>query len=321
MEIQLKTNSYHSYNLAIDIFTHQKEYNVTLLLHSIKYFINHNKPEKTQVEKTLREIYDKYIDDDTISNEIYDIAHQIRARELIEYIQADREDIEHLHEYVSPHIYKPDDSVYQDTQNVHETSINESVKIAVKTMIKLYPPTGVVRIQKLVEDIPNFPIKLLQVIDRIHVENATFGIDITLEELFESLCMFIKMCEDTDTQNTLYERLIEELSEMDGMCSTGHMSRLINVIQGFTNIPELCITISLNDQCYAIVKNYLMECTKNDIKLLEYIEDQDEKMIPVIKTYISTIGKTWLKDYGKEWVMLIPPIVNKFCGIKIYSSK
>lgn len=50
-----------------------------------------------------------------------------------------------------------------------------------------------------------------------------------------------------ELQTQLHSRIIEELHDMDETCSTGHMSRLINVLAGF-NIINQNIKISFRDQ-------------------------------------------------------------------------
>lgn len=54
-------------------------------------------------------------------------------------------------------------------------------------------------------------------------------------------------------------RLLEEIISMAQYCSTGHLSRFINVIQGFTEDPALCITISDFAQIKSVVANVLQK--------------------------------------------------------------
>jgi hypothetical protein len=56
-------------------------------------------------------------------------------------------------------------------------------------------------------------------------------------------------------KDELITRLIQELNEMDDTCSTGHLSRLINVLSGYTNIQT--VKISYPTQLRANVFAYL----------------------------------------------------------------
>lgn len=65
--------------------------------------------------------------------------------------------------------------------------------------------------------------------------------------------------------------------DMNGLCSTGHLSRLINVIQGFPDTPEeLKIKMNPKDEIYASIQSYLnseIQKSENAEQLLDYMID------------------------------------------------
>lgn len=72
---------------------------------------------------------------------------------------------------------------------------------------------------------------------------------------------------DDETREEAIKRLYDELNDMNGMCSTGHMSRIVNVLSG---LGLKTVTISWSAQICANIKARLNNEIKN-------IEDEDYK--------------------------------------------
>lgn len=92
--------------------------------------------------------------------------------------------------------------------------------------------------------------------------------------------------ENNEYKDEMKKRLIEELEDMSGTCSSGFVSRLINVISGF---GEFNIRISWEDQILsnftARLNNFAQQITQtNSIYYIKYIEQIKEnyKNIPEI---------------------------------------
>jgi hypothetical protein len=182
-------------------------------------------------------------------------------------------------------------TVYTDSQNVHNSEINKSViksaqtlcasfwdvinlKEASETEKSEYKKTCLENIRK--ELATKHPEKLELVnssIEYIKNNTAWFGeTKITLEDTFLAVWLWISGHKDFPE---LENRLLEELKEMNGQCTTGHIARLVNIIQGFTEDEKLCIRISQQDRVKSIVYSYLTKELKTcqDSKVLDGILD------------------------------------------------
>jgi hypothetical protein len=223
-------------------------------------------------------------------------------------------------------------TVYEDSQNVHNSKINNSVlKVAeeLKNMFKEF--LGDLSIKNdcinnirriLMEKYPNSSI-VENSITYIKNSIATFGNNgITMIDVFISVWLWIS---EHKEREELEKRLLEELKEMDKMCTTGHLARLINVIQGFTDDERLCVRISNKDQCKAVIKQYLTNALMNcqDEKILEEMssEKQDkEAYIKFIRKSISLKLLDWEKEYGKDILSHIAEVTNTFAGTIIFEK-
>ena len=148
------------------------------------------------------------------------------------------------------------------------------------------------------------------VIDRIEIDTARFshGDDrFSLYNVFSNLWVFITRHKQQDELKT---RLLEELNEMHSYCSTGHLSRLINVIQGYTEDPKLCIKISEQSQIKAVVSVILEKILSNapeDVMdsmigdqtlFAQFIVNEVNKKLPkLMEEYASDSDESDVKGY------------------------
>jgi hypothetical protein len=213
-------------------------------------------------------------------------------------------------------IFKPPKklTVYEDTQNVHNTTINESAKIAVKKLVNLYDNNIQIKeIHKiLLEKFPQHSTSINKVIKRIDEDVANFGINVSLKQTLRSLWSWIYIQNKEEDHDELLKILVNEIKDMSGMCATGHLTRLINVTQGFDN--EFIIKISDNEQCSSVVTHYLntqlQHCDDDDV--LDGMTTKEQKFIEFIDDCIRQKEPEWRKEYGNEFVTHINQIVNKF---------
>lgn len=149
-------------------------------------------------------------------------------------------------------------TVFDNKQNVHVKEIEKSVMVILETIcyipiIKLDDDKLInfdyvdEEIQKLIDE-NNDKEKILVSLNRIRMDRTLYSLlSITLSVVMVKLWSYI--CSN-DNKNEMQKRLLQELEDMAGTCSSGFISRLVNTISGF---GDLSIKISFEDQ---IVSNF-----------------------------------------------------------------
>jgi hypothetical protein len=91
--------------------------------------------------------------------------------------------------------------------------------------------------------------KIRVALNRIFMDRALYSkFNSTLVNILLKVYTYIVTHEEESIRQQMYKRLLEELEEMSGTCSSGFASRLINVISGF---GQFNIRISYEDQIVA----------------------------------------------------------------------
>jgi hypothetical protein len=102
----------------------------------------------------------------------------------------------------------------------------------------------------------------------------------TLSNIFIKLWCYIHLSEFKDE---MIKRLFEELEDMSGTCSSGFLSRLVNVVSGFDE--NLSIRISWQDQ---IISNFVARLNSLAQKIIELNSPfYNEKLNDVIELFIN----------------------------------
>jgi hypothetical protein len=198
------------------------------------------------------------------------------------------------------------DTIYSDTQNVHNSVINLSVIQACIYLITLEncPPFSVPGVKEELQNI--YPDNLEAqrsidiVLERIQIDAAVFRHEhdsFTLHNLFSALWSFI--CKH-ENRTEIKKILVEEMISMSRYCSTGHLSRFINVIQGFHNLRELDIKISNEEQIKAVVMTFL--------NLSMSKEDSDE----INDSIVGDNKKPFLEFVKSKMNEKIPSIISEY---------
>lgn len=350
MEIQLRSYSQQGFSLALNVYRFPEDYNNRIQTLAMNYLFQHHRKDgrirREQLENQCRTFFRKFLQEGDIQNssEIADIFSIFVNNELIEELQDIEEAQEVVYELQERHDIRArqrvqrrkmkERTVYDDSQNVHNTKINKSVLNASKNLYNLYKemlePEG--------EDTQEFKDDYLEGIKRtfisrhvnkadlikdtfeyIKTSNGTFGIGITLQDVLLALWLWTQ--DHTET-STLEIRLLEELEDMKRMCSTGHLARLVNVMQGFTEDPSLIVKISDQDQYKAVITNYLNNELKKcaDEEVYESMTGGGKPFVDFIKSTINKILLEWTDSYGNDIITHIPDVVNNFTGVEIYTE-
>lgn len=165
-------------------------------------------------------------------------------------------------------------TIYSDSQNVHDEKVAECVELFTEQMFdsKLKQKsfdqvhTDVSQLIRTLEKISDRQAAYKS-LDRISLDTATFGkYKITIAEVLVNVWSRICSYSNSDEHKLLKERLLEELQEMKDTCSSGHVTRLINVL----SIVDNTITISWKSQIHANISGRMNAKIRN-------LEDTEKK--------------------------------------------
>lgn len=212
-------------------------------------------------------------------------------------------------------------TIYEDSQNVHNKDINKSVLKACINLILQESSTEFDSeevIQNLSVLYPKYTTQIKKVIERINIETTFFSLDkdrFNIYILFSNIWSFInKHPNKTD----LKARLVEEMVEMKDYCTTGHLSRLINVIQGYTNDEKICVRISNYDQLNSVINTYLNKILINAPENVQdaIIEDDQTDFINYVINNINKNLPRYRKEYGEDIDNDLINILEKYINVK-----
>lgn len=122
-------------------------------------------------------------------------------------------------------------------------------------------------------------------LSRIYIDQSTY-------KGYSLLTIFLKMCKSIEEHNhklELEKRLVEELEEMSGTCSSGHIIRLANVFNGF----DFELNIGIEEEFRYKFKHIIMTEIKDDEEL---ILDSDKLSIFLMKNVDKIFNVLW-EDY------------------------
>ena len=188
-------------------------------------------------------------------------------------------------------------TIFDNKQNVHVKEIEKSVMNILETIcyvpiIKLDDDKFInfdyvdEEIQKLVDDI-NDKEKILVSLNRIRMDRTLYSaLSITLSVVMVKLWSYICSNENKDE---MQKRLLQELEDMAGTCSSGFISRLVNTISGF---GDLSIKISFEDQ---IVSNFSARLNSYAQKICD-----DDSVFRT--TSFENVKKLYLKENPEKTV-------------------
>ena len=214
-------------------------------------------------------------------------------------------------------------TVYEDTQNVHNSKINQSVLLSAFTLVQKYKDLLeldkdhdiIVEIGRILRN-----DKVEKAIDYVLTSTATFSYEknvFSIQDVFKAVWLWINEQKET---GELKSRLVEELRDAGGMCTTGHLARLINVIQGFSTEKQLIITIDHADQHKSVIKHYiskkLSEC--QDLDVIDGIMTGSDSYKKFLQKIVREKILEWIKEYGDEILESVPGTVNQFAQTTVF---
>lgn len=213
-------------------------------------------------------------------------------------------------------------TIYNDTQNVHNSTIMHCTKEKAKDLIKFTQSFENVDIIKFLTENNIFDDITDNVIHRIFMDNTRFNDSFTAYSLFTSVIKYINKSEH---KSELIIRLKQEINEMDKLCISGHITRIINVFKGFDERFE--VNMNFADQLKSVIKTLLS-------KEINKLEDSELHNMIVYGTYDENFKKYYYDfiknilnknlvylcdEYGKEDVITnICEVTINICDKKIW---
>ena len=187
-----------------------------------------------------------------------------------------------IQELGQSYVEKRKRTVYSDKQNIHEI---EHVKEAMQALFRKATPLVVkmdVILHWLSEQRND---KALHSFQRIVQDTAVYeGYRMT-----EIMCALFQVIREHEQKVEIEKRLLEELEEMNGWCSTGHVVRLLNSIQGFDT--DITITIPVREEIKASVFarfTFSLKTLSADVReeiMNEFTLDEKSLLLDFVESY------------------------------------
>ena len=176
-------------------------------------------------------------------------------------------------------------SIYEDTQNVHSSSIQQSIKDSINKLMTAY--------------IIDYPLTYLEwtglnqktkeiITEYMDCSDVHSMLHITFKELFVALVIEMDNLSQ-DIQIEIQKRLNEEMLDSECKCFTGRISRLVNCLSGYSD--KVKIQISEKEEIGNIIGIIM---GKREAKTIEVLK---EEIFTGLKErgYGDKIIEEWLK--------------------------
>ena len=176
-------------------------------------------------------------------------------------------------------------SIYSDTQNVHSSSIQQSIKMSIHALMNYYNPECVLTYLDWIE----LDKKTKEIItEYMDCKDVHTMLDITFKELFIAIVIEMESLSN-DLQKEIKQRLNEEMQESECKCFTGRISRLVNCLSGYSD--KVKIQISEGEEIGNII-SVIME--KRGIKTTETLKEEVRVALKE-RGYIETKINEWVE--------------------------
>lgn len=210
-------------------------------------------------------------------------------------------------------IDRKETTIYNNAQNVHSKEIEDSVKEALEFLqnfslmkVKDKPITFEYVEEEIINLVQKTDIedKVKVSLNRIYMDRALYSkYNCTLSHILLQIWTYLS---GHKNQSEITGRLLEELCEMSGTCSSGFATRLINTISGF---GDFSVKISWREQIIANLSGRLNARIRNmdNLRLQEKIVE--EMTIPSGE---YELRKNFLKFFRKNILSIREELHNEF---------
>jgi len=176
-------------------------------------------------------------------------------------------------------------NIYSDTQNIHSSSIQKSIKDSIHTLMNCYHPEHILTYLDWIE----LDKKTKEIItEYMDCKDVHTMLDITFKELFIAIVIEMEGLSN-ELQKEIKQRLNEEMQESECKCFTGRISRLVNCLSGYSD--KVKIQISEGEEIGNII-SVIME--KRGIKTTETLKEEVRVALKE-RGYIETKINEWVE--------------------------
>lgn len=184
-------------------------------------------------------------------------------------------------------------TIYENKENVHHQTIEKSVMDTIEYITTLsIEKRSSVRlsfedIQKIIYNntkqwCPENYEQVETALTRIELDTSIFKrVNHTLKSVLVLIYNFIY---DTHDREEIEKRIIEELVDMAWTCTSGYLSRLVNVLSGFGNFS---LSISWEEQIAANLKGRLNARIRNEDNMDDILEQMTNKQLSDRKAFME----------------------------------
>ncbi len=180
---------------------------------------------------------------------------------------------------------------YEDNQNVHDTTVQESMKNSIFTLLNDRNEMDEEELKKNILENEVIHISTKNALIEYMENKETHSIlNITFCDLLKKVIPRIESHPTSKLE--LYQRLNEEMDDAECMCFTGRLTRLVNVLVGFYD--DMKIEISANTQISVIISL---------VKKRHHLSDEDDlteeakneiRQELQVRGYENELIETWL---------------------------
>lgn len=206
-------------------------------------------------------------------------------------------------------------TIYSNLQNVHDTTITKQLLECLSSLIQTIVPTKHAgEIYEILVELTKRDERsetIIKSFQRILIDTARYE-NITMCDI---MCLVWEKIHTSDNRIELEKRFIDELFEMYDTCSSGHLSRLLNILSGFfEDITPL--KISYDQQLRSnIFAHYTLSLKSLSLDIQNDItEEMTSEYKPTILEFIFSYSPE--KDLFEEF----KEFINKEDYDKIYKK-
>ena len=223
---------------------------------------------------------------DCDNNQLTELPFEITLLNNLESFERNDNEIE----YIPPNIYRfinrmrninHNNGVYNDSQSVHNHSIQESIRKSIQYILSVKPS---INYDMLIKSILNNVLLNTQTKEILMEYMESSGVHSVLNVTFKELLLNVfSIGMSNKNSNEIFTIMNQEMLDAECKCFTGRMSRLVNCLNGFDE--NIQITISDNEQ----IGNVIAQLKKktNDVEELKGIVKKELGMMGYDEEVIS----------------------------------